>query len=90
MASLYSDVLNISITASGWTAVSITGYPAARAFLAKARDNSQFLISNESDGSGYISIAHAFADEIDPGADKILFYVKGTTTTTLEVLLRRK
>lgn len=90
MSSLYSDVIEVSISAAGFVAVTIPSQTNAKSFLAKARDNSSFLVSNESDGDGYITIPLAFSDTLDNETDATLFYVKGTTSTTLEVLLRRK
>ncbi len=91
MANLYSDVIEVSITAATWAAVTVPSTVNARAFMAKCRDNSQFKVSPYANGSKYITVPLSFEDEIDEaGVGATLFYVQGTTTTTLEVLLRNK
>lgn len=89
MANLYSDVIEVSITAATWQPVTLPSTASARAFMAKCRNNSQFKVSPYANGSKYITIPLSFEDEIDEaGVSSTLFYVQGTTTTTLEVLLR--
>jgi len=90
MATLFSDIVEVSITAAAWKAVQIPSNTNAAKFLAKCRDNSSFLIKKDNAASRYITVPLSLAGNIDSEADRTLFYVKGTTTTTFEVLLQRK
>lgn len=90
MATLLSDIVEVSINASGWEPVQVPSQTNAAKFLAKCRDNSSFLVKKEESASRYMTVPLSLAGNIDPETDRTLFYVKGTTTTTLEVLLQRK
>ncbi len=90
MATLFSDILEVSISASGWTAVTVPNTVSAKSFLAKCRDSAAFLVKIDNDATRYITVPSSLSGDIDPAADNALFYVKGTTTTTLEVLLKRE
>ena len=48
------------------------------------------LIKADDAATRYMSVPTSISGDIDPETDRTLFYVKGTTTTTLEVLLQRK
>lgn len=90
MATLYSDIVEVSINASAWVPVQIPSQTNAAAFIAKCRDNASFLVKKDNASTRYMTIPTSLSGDIDPETDRTLFYVKGTTTTTLEVLLQRK
>lgn len=90
MATLYSDIVEVSITAAAWKAVQVPSQVNASAFIAKCRDNASFLVKKDNAASRYMTVPLSISGRIDPESDRTLFYVKGTTTTTLEVLLQRK
>lgn len=81
------DVLEVSITAAAFVAVTIPATIYPKSIYITTRDQSNFLLSNESDGNGYATIPSGFGIDLAPEASEIIFYAKGTTTTTLEVIL---
>ena len=90
MSTLYSDIVEVSITAAAWTAVQVPNDVSAVAFIAKCRDNSTFLVKVNNLATRYMTVPTSLSGDINQKTDSTLFYVKGTTTTTLEVLLQRK
>lgn len=89
MSSFIGDVVNTNISAAAWTAISVPTNISANEFIGKCRDNASFLISNESDGSGYATIPLSIKGTLPNSTDRILFYVKGTSTTVFELILKR-
>lgn len=87
---LFSDVVEISITAAAWKAVTVPSNVNVSKFIAKCRDNASFLIKKDNAASRYITIPLSISGNVNPETNRTLFYVKGTTTTTFEVLLQRK
>jgi len=89
LASLIVGVVETSISAAEWTAITVPSTVSANAFIGKCRDGASFLISNESNGSGYMTIPLSIKGNLPQSADNIVFYVKGTSTTTFELALIR-
>lgn len=90
MSTLYSDIVEVSITAAAWSRVQVPSDISAEAFIAKCRDNSSFLLKKDNAATRYITVPLSISGALGPSVDKTLFYVKGTTTTTFELLLQRK
>ncbi len=86
--SLVGDVLNISISAAlGFVAVTIGAGIYSKRVYFNTRDAAAMQVSAISAGTTYATIASPFWLGIvaDPG--DIICYVKGTTTTVLEVIV---
>ena len=80
-------VLEVSITAAGFVAVSLSSTQFCKAIFVGTRDNSNWLLSDVSAGTTYKTMRSDTGINIVGSASETLFYVKGTTTTTLEVIL---
>lgn len=77
---------NVNISASGWTAVTAPSGVEANKLLVSTRDGANFLVSPNSDGSNYITIRGPLSCRIPNISKTNMFYVKGTSTTVLEIL----
>lgn len=84
---LIEDVLEVAITASSFVAVAAPSGVETKSIYITTRDQSNFLLSNESDGNGYATIPSGFGIDFASESGETLFYAKGTSTTTLEVIL---
>ena len=85
---LVGSVIEVSISvALGFVAVTIpTGIYSKRVHFS-TRDAAAMQISNISAGTTYASIASGFWMDITASPTDIICYVKGTSTTTLEVIV---
>ena len=83
------EILEVSITAGGWVAVTLGATDFCKSVRVTTRDNASFLISTESDGTPYATIPADWVLTFDLVGDpsQVLFYAKGTSSTTLEVIL---
>ncbi len=81
------DVMEVSITAASFVAVTIPASIYPKSIYVTTRDQTNFLLSNDSGGAGYATIPSGFGIDLAPEAEEIIFYVQGTSTTTLEVIL---
>lgn len=81
------DIVEVSITAGGWVAVTIPASIYPKSIYITTRDQANFLLSNDSGGSGYATIPSGFGIALAAEAEEIIFYAKGVTSTTLEVIL---
>ena len=81
------DTLEVSISAAGFVAVTLGAAQHCKAIFVKTRDDTSWLISAQSAGTRYATMTGDLGIDIVGDPDEILFYVKGTSTTTLEVIL---
>jgi len=89
MSGLYPGIINLAINTTEWKLVNVPStVDIWSSFKAKTRDNSIFYISDSALGTSYQSILVAFEDIVDKGVGNPLFYVKGSSVTILEVLLK--
>ena len=77
---------NVSIDASTWTAVTAPSGVEANRLLATTRDGANFLVSPNANGSNYVTVRAPLSCRIPNISKTNMFYVKGTSTTTLEIL----
>jgi len=90
MSDLYPGIINTEINADDWTAIEIpSGAKGFSGFKAQTRDNSIFYVSDSDAGTNRWTAIVDFSDIITSPVGSPLFYVKGTSSTTLEVLLRK-
>ena len=85
--SVMVDVLEVSISvALGFVAVTLPAATFCKKVIVTARDGASWLISEA--GTSYATIPAAYVLHMDIVGDpaQILFYAKGTSTTTLEVI----
>lgn len=84
-----SGVIAVSITAAGFTAITMPAGSYSKEVRITTRDNAAFQLSDVLAGTTYISVPASTVINLrivaNPG--EIIGYAKGTTTTTLEVLL---
>lgn len=83
------DVLAVSITAAGWTAITIPAGTYSKKLYFNTRDNASYLLSAILAGTTYATIEASAPFWLDITADPgdIIGYAKGTSTTTLEVIV---
>ena len=79
-----TSIIETSITAAGFVAVTLDA-PCKSIFIT-TRDAADFLISNVSAGTTYSTIPGSLAMDFTGESGQIVMYVKGTSSTTLEVL----
>jgi len=84
---IIEDVLEIAITAGGWVAVNVPADIYTKAVYITTRDGADFNLSNESDGDGYATLNSGFGIDLAKKPEENICYVRGTSTTTLEVIL---
>lgn len=84
--SVMVGVLEVSITADGFVAVTLPAATFCKKVIVTARDGASWLISEA--GTAYATIPAAYVLHMDIVGDpaQVLFYAKGTSTTTLEVI----
>lgn len=80
-------VLNVSISSASFTAVQLGASQSCKAIFVTTRDAADWLLSNVSAGTTYATLINGIGIDIAGSPEQILFYVKGTSTTTLEVIL---
>jgi len=81
------DTLEVSISAAGWVAVALGASQHCKAIYVKTRDDEPWLLSAQSAGTRYTTLTGDLGIDMVADPSVTLFYVKGTTTTTLEVIL---
>ena len=83
------DVLAVSITAAGWTAITMSAGTYSKKVYFNTRDAASFLLSAIALGTTYATIAASAPFWLDIAADPgdIIGYAKGTSTTILEVIV---
>lgn len=81
------DVLEVAITTGGWVPVTVPTGIYTKAIYITTRDGANFNLSNEPDGDGYATIPSGFGIGLASDSEEIIFYAKGTSSTTLEVIL---
>ena len=84
---LIGSVIEVSITAASFVAVTIPAGIYSKRVYFTTRDAAAFQISAVSAGTTYASIASGFWLDITANPTDIICYVKGTSTTTLEVIV---
>jgi hypothetical protein len=85
---LIGDVIEVSISVVlGFVAVTIPAGIYSRRVYFNTRDAAAMQISAVSAGTTYASIASGFWMDIAADPGDIICYVKGTSTTTLEVIV---
>lgn len=85
--STITDVLNTDITSAGFVSIIVPSAGEAKTIYITTRDGEDWLLSNESNGDGYATLPSGFSINISLRANQRIFYAKGTTSTTLEVIL---
>jgi hypothetical protein len=83
-ASAIKAPIETAITAAGFVAVTLN--TSCKGIHVSTRDAADFLISNVSAGTTYATLKSGMYMDIHGDSGKILFYVKGTSSTTLEVI----
>ena len=92
MSQIACSNINISV-ALGFVAVPNPRAAYGRTVILKARDNAAFQVSNTSDGGSYFTtvaslpLALSVLPDGSAGGSPTLCYVKGTSTTVLEMIL---
>lgn len=81
------DTLEVSISAAGYVSVALGADQHCKSIFVKTRDNTSWLISAQSAGTRYATMTGDLGIDLIADPDEILFYVKGTSSTTLEVIL---
>lgn len=79
-------ISEVAITTGGYVAVNVPSGVACKAVLAKTRDAENWLLSNVSAGTTYMTITSPLSVDIVGRAGETLFYAKATTNGTLEVI----
>ena len=84
--SVMVDILEVSIAATGFVAVTLPAATFCKKVIVTARDGASWLISEA--GTSYATIPAAYVLHMDIVGDpaQVLFYAKGTSTTVLEVI----
>jgi len=81
-----SGVLNVSISAASFAAVTL-GSVSCKAIFVTTRDGADWLLSDILAGTTYATLPSGIGIDIAGGEGQTLFFAKGTSTTTLEVIL---
>jgi len=81
------DIIEVSITAAGFVAVTMPASSSCKSMFLTTRDAAGFLLSNSAAGTKYATLSSGVAIDMALQAADVPFYVKGTSSTTLEVLL---
>ena len=81
------DTLEVSISAAAYVSVALGASQHCKSIFIKTRDGANWLLSAQSAGTRYATIAGDLGIDITANPSGVLFYAKGTTTTTLEVIL---
>ena len=82
------NVLEFSISvALGWVEIVLGSTDTCKSILVTSRDGANFQLSHLSAGTRYSTIPGVMSMNIAKASSRTLFYVKGTSTTTLEVIL---
>ena len=85
--SLIGDVIEVAITAASFVAITIAAGIYSKRVYFNTRDAASFLLSAISAGTTYATIPSGFWLDIVASPSDIIGYAKGTTTTTLEVIV---
>jgi len=80
------EIIEVSITAAGFVACTMPADSSCKSIFVTTRDAADILLSHLSAGTRYATLASGFAIDIAAVAADVLFYVKGTSSTTLEIL----
>lgn len=83
-AGLY--VLEVSIGSGSWAEVAVPSGIDCKRVIMEARDGADFQVSHLAAGSAYITLSRLDV-EVSRLEGQTIAYVKGTTSTTLEVLI---
>ena len=81
------DTKEVSISAAGWVAVTLGTTDHCKSIFVRTRDGAEWYLSAQSGGTRYLTIARDFSMDLVADPSETIFYAKGSTTTTLEVLL---
>ena len=81
------DILNESITTAGWTAITIPANIYPKSMYITTRDQSNFLFSHLAAGTRYSTLPSGFGIDFAADAEETVFYIKGTSPTTIEIIL---
>jgi len=80
-------VLEVSISTASFVEVVLGAADFCKAILVGTRDEENWLLSNVSAGTTYKTMPANVGIDIAGSASETLFYAKGTSTTTLEIVL---
>ncbi len=90
MSDLIPGIINTAVDASSWTAINTpAGVGKFNKLVVRMRDSSSFCISDSADGTNYIGIGVEIEIDVNTPVGNPLFYIKGTSSTTTEILLRK-
>ena len=85
-ATLLHTPIEVSITTGGFVAVTLTADKSCKGFHVSTRDAADFLLSDVSAGTTYATLKSGMFFDIAAEGGDILFYAKGTSSTTLEII----
>lgn len=83
-------VQEVAIDSTTWTALTVpAGISDCKGFFIKTRNESNFKLSHDSEGSAYMTMDGAAGLGLSLGklTGNTLCYIQGTTSTTLECLM---
>lgn len=81
------DTLEVVISDADFVTVQLGAAQHCKSIFVKTRDNASWLLSAQSAGTRYATMTGDLGIDLIAMESEILFYAKGTTTTTLEVIL---